>query len=118
MSSRITHKPPGPTDVYENPERIPLFTSYGFPTGYYLGAARHTPNPERPRLQVVRLPTGGVIRICWQDVVGNMVLETTPNLAPPLWQPVNADIEPGPDGLRCALLRLQENMGFYRLRAP
>jgi len=66
MASHITHKPPGPTDVYVNPERIPLLTAFGFPTGYYLGAAQHTPNPpietdhfENTMAQIgLCLPTG------------------------------------------------------------
>jgi hypothetical protein len=45
MSSRITHKPPGPTDIYQNPERIPLVTAQGQPTGYYLGAGQYQPRP-------------------------------------------------------------------------
>ena len=45
MSSRITHKPPGPGDLYENLVDIPLVDEFGRPTGYYLGATRHRPNP-------------------------------------------------------------------------
>jgi len=45
MSTLITHKPPAPGDVYENPDRIPLLDADGNETGFYLGAARHEPNP-------------------------------------------------------------------------
>ncbi|MFQ5592180.1 MAG: hypothetical protein ACE5HE_13535, partial [Phycisphaerae bacterium] len=45
MSSVITHKPPDPGNVYENPNRIELFDLAGNPTGYFLGAGRHEPNP-------------------------------------------------------------------------
>ncbi|MBN2473844.1 MAG: PKD domain-containing protein, partial [Pirellulales bacterium] len=46
MSSVIHHKPPGPGDVYENVEQIPLLDANGQPVpGYYLGATRHAPRP-------------------------------------------------------------------------
>ena len=44
LQSMITHKPPGPGDVYESPTVIPLFTSTGDATEFRLGPARHTPN--------------------------------------------------------------------------
>ena len=45
MSSVITHKPPGPTDYYQNVEKIPLLDANGNPTGYYLGPGQHQPQP-------------------------------------------------------------------------
>ena len=45
MSAVITHKPPDPGNVYENMEEIPLLDASGRPTGYFIGASRHEPNP-------------------------------------------------------------------------
>ena len=45
MSSQISHKPPGPGAVYENPQIIELYDENGRPSGYFLGATRHQPNP-------------------------------------------------------------------------
>jgi uncharacterized protein YqcC (DUF446 family) len=69
MSSKITHKPPGPDAAYENRDEIQLFYLNGEPSGYWISAARHRPNPrvvERDpfpfsigQLQL-RLPTGFV----------------------------------------------------------
>jgi len=56
MSSVIDHKPPGPGTVYENPEKIPLLDANGNPTGYSIGAGRHTPNPALP--EACCLPNG------------------------------------------------------------
>ena len=50
MSSRITYKPPGPGDFYENLEPIELYDAAGNPTGYFIGANRHVPNPVRPEV--------------------------------------------------------------------
>ena len=46
MSSVITHKPPAPGNVYENPEKIALLDENGQPTGFSIGAGRHVPRPE------------------------------------------------------------------------
>jgi len=46
MSTVITHKPPAPGNVYENREEIELYDAAGNPTGIYLGAGRHEPNPS------------------------------------------------------------------------
>jgi len=48
MQTVITDKPPGPGNTYESPERIELFDAAGNPTGFFLGATRHTPNPLPP----------------------------------------------------------------------
>ena len=45
MSSVIAHKPPGPGALYENPQPIELVFEDGQPSGFILGATRHTPNP-------------------------------------------------------------------------
>ena len=45
MSTLISHKPPGPVAVYENCEELELYTASGQPTGFFLGCARHQPNP-------------------------------------------------------------------------
>jgi len=45
MAGRISHKPPGPLDLYENLEDIPLYDAAGNQTDYFLGAARHRPRP-------------------------------------------------------------------------
>lgn len=47
MSTVITHKPPGPGDVYEDFELIELYDANGFPSGFALGRARHEPNPRQ-----------------------------------------------------------------------
>ena len=46
MSSVITHKPPAPGNVYENPEKILLLDENGNPTGFSIGAGSHVPNPQ------------------------------------------------------------------------
>jgi hypothetical protein len=56
MSSVITHKPPAPGDTYENPEKITLLDENGHPTGFSIGAGRHTPNPALP--EACCLPNG------------------------------------------------------------
>ena len=43
--SQISHKPPGPTDIYESLEPIDLFDAAGNFTGLYLGATHYQPNP-------------------------------------------------------------------------
>ena len=45
MRTVITHKPPGPTDVYENTEAVELVNEFGQPTGFFLSATRHQPQP-------------------------------------------------------------------------
>jgi hypothetical protein len=45
LRSRITHKPPAGGEWYENPEAIELFDENGEPTGIFIGANRHTPDP-------------------------------------------------------------------------
>jgi hypothetical protein len=47
MTSVIRYKPPAPGDIYESPEELELFDESGSPTGYFLSAARHQPNPAR-----------------------------------------------------------------------
>ncbi|MCP3677657.1 MAG: hypothetical protein GY721_08765, partial [Deltaproteobacteria bacterium] len=45
MSGIINHKPPDFGDFYENLEDIELFTPEGRPSGFFIGAGRHTPKP-------------------------------------------------------------------------
>jgi hypothetical protein len=45
MSSVIAHKPPAPGNTYENLEKITLLDENGNPTGFSIGAGRHTPRP-------------------------------------------------------------------------
>jgi hypothetical protein len=45
MAGLITEKPPGPGDTYEGREQIELYDELGRPTGFLLGASRHTPRP-------------------------------------------------------------------------
>ena len=44
-SSVLTHKPPGPADIYENLADIQLYDAAGNPTGFYLGATTYHPEP-------------------------------------------------------------------------
>ncbi len=55
MSSLITHKPPGPGDLYENLQQIELYDENGEPTGFFLGATRHVPHPE---IAIIRIAKG------------------------------------------------------------
>ncbi|UCE61964.1 MAG: hypothetical protein JSU63_09580, partial [Phycisphaerales bacterium] len=45
MRSLITHKPPGPGDLYENVDRIPLYDAAGSLTDFAIGATHHRPRP-------------------------------------------------------------------------
>src|SRR6266700_2529635 len=49
MQAKLTHKPPGPDDVYVNPFTTPiqLLNSAGQPTGISLIGEIHTPNPPK-----------------------------------------------------------------------
>ncbi len=70
-SSVLTHKPPGPANIYENREDIELYDADGRPTGFFLGATTYQPNPiveidqfDHSRCQVnLMLPTGAVERV-------------------------------------------------------
>jgi hypothetical protein len=46
MASMISHKPPAPGDVYENPDTIPLLDANGRPSGFSIGPAKHVPRPH------------------------------------------------------------------------
>ncbi len=45
LSSIITHKPPAPTDIYENLQDIQLYDENGQPTDFFIGAIHYRPNP-------------------------------------------------------------------------
>jgi len=45
MSAVITDKPPGLGNTYEDVRRVELYTASGEPSGFSLGATRHTPRP-------------------------------------------------------------------------
>lgn len=47
MCTTIRNKPPGPGDVYFNPDRIPLLFENGDDSGFAIGNSSHEPNPER-----------------------------------------------------------------------
>jgi hypothetical protein len=117
MSSRITHKPPGPGELYENVERIPLVTSYGFPTGFYLGATRHIPTRGCPKLEISRTRTGLVL-VCWRDSGADCVLESTRSVSPPAWHAVTLPVVVLPDGRKCVQIEVGRGMDFYRMAAP
>jgi hypothetical protein len=46
MRTRITHKPPGPNETYEDPEVIELFDERNVATGLRLLRAGHVPQPQ------------------------------------------------------------------------
>ncbi len=45
LQTRITHKPPAGGEAYEGVDRIELFDRNGQPTGIFVGAGRHMPDP-------------------------------------------------------------------------
>jgi hypothetical protein len=48
MTATITHKPPGPGEVYQNPFVIQLLDAEGNPTEIFIELAVHVPNPTPP----------------------------------------------------------------------
>ena len=56
MSTIIRDKPPGPGDVYESPQRIPLYDEAGNATGFFLVAGRHEPSPSPDLPDLVPVP--------------------------------------------------------------
>ncbi|MFQ5571302.1 MAG: hypothetical protein ACE5G0_16620, partial [Rhodothermales bacterium] len=77
MCTTITEKPPGPGDVYFNPDEIPLLDENGNPTGFSIGITRHTPNRDGkpPSAPQIIMPENGA-----QIVVGG---STRDNALPP-----------------------------------
>jgi hypothetical protein len=76
MRARITHKPPRPGEVYEDPDRIPLLTENGEPSGFFFGRTRHVP---RPPIEVDEFPFSlGEIELTMPDGSSELVAVNGP----------------------------------------
>ena len=77
----------------------------------------NTPGAGLPRLEIALLGKDKVM-VCWPDPSKGFILESTPQLDPPRWTPVDARIDIK-DGKKCVTLPLDDKRHtFFRLINP
>ena len=77
----------------------------------------NTPGAGLPRLEIALISKDKVM-VCWPDPSKGFILESTPQLQPPRWTPVEARIDVG-NGKKCVTLSLDDKRHtFFRLINP